>query len=281
MPKSPIFLCAISNISSGSCNEDCSFCTQSVRYGADISRYKEKPLDKIVQEAQRAHSNQAIGFCLVTAGKGITESTLRFVCETAEAVKKRVPDLNLIACNGLASKEQLRILKDHGIGSYNHNLEASEAYYKEICTTHTWAERYETCEQVKSVGLNLCSGGIFGMGESEEDRASLLSSIASLDPVSVAMNFFHPNAALPLQKSLSLEESFLWIRKMRATLPNKRIMIAGGREITFGDRQGEIFEAGANAIVIGDYLTTPGNAPHKDNEMLASLGLSIAKHCDE
>ncbi len=278
--KSPIFLCAISNIASGSCNEDCSFCTQSVRYGADIERYKEKPVATIVEEAKRARENQAIGFCLVTAGKGITPNTLRFVCDAAEAVKKAVPDLNIIACNGLATKEDLQTLKNHGVGSYNHNLEASEAYYHDICTTHTWAERYQTCVNVKEMGLNLCSGGIFGMGESEEDRYALVASIKELQPVSIAMNFFHPNVALPLKKSLSSDASLSWIKTMRKEMPSQRIMIAGGREITFKDREAEIFEAGANAIVIGDYLTTAGNMADKDIQMLKSLGLEIAQSCD-
>jgi biotin synthase len=281
MPKSPIFLCAICNISSGSCNEDCAFCTQSVRYGADITRYKEKPIAEIVKEAKAARQNQAIGFCLVTAGKGITEGTLRFVCEAAQAVKRAEPELNIIACNGLATKKQLEILKDHGVGSYNHNLETSESYYEKICTTHRWAERYETCENVKAVGLNLCSGGIFGMGESEADRESLVRSIVSLDPVSIAMNFFHPNSALPLKKSLTDEEALEWIAYMRQQMKTARIMIAGGREITFKENQSRIFEAGANAIVVGNYLTTTGNAPNKDIEMLDALGLKIAQSCDE
>jgi len=217
----------------------------------------------------------------VTAGKGITESTLRFVCEAAEAVKKAQPDLNIIACNGLATKEQLQILKDHGVGSYNHNLEASEAYYQKICTTHQWRERYETCENVKAVGLNLCSGGIFGMGESEEDRYALVDAIKALSPVSIAMNFFHPNKALPLSKSLTQEEALTWIRYMRKQMPSQRIMIAGGREITFKDKQDQIFEAGANSIVIGNYLTTSGEAPHHDIEMLHDLGLRIAQSCHE
>jgi len=280
MRKSPIFLCAISNIASGSCNEDCSFCTQSVRYGADIERYKEKSIEIIVAEAKAAHENQAIGFCLVTAGKGITPNTLRFVCNAAEAVKKAVPELNIIACNGLATKEDLQTLKNHGVGSYNHNLEASEAYYQKICTTHTWAERYQTCMNVKEMDLNLCSGGIFGMGEDEIDRYSLVKSIKELQPVSIAMNFFHPNEALPLQKSLTGDESLAWIKTMRKEMPTQRIMIAGGREITFKDRQAEIFEAGANAIVVGNYLTTVGNEPNKDIEMLNSLGLEIAQSCD-
>lgn len=216
----------------------------------------------------------------MTAGKGITPNTLRFVCDAAEAVKKEVPDLNIIACNGLATKEDLQTLKNHGVGSYNHNLEASEAYYKKICTTHTWAERFKTCMNVKEMELNLCSGGIFGMGEEEEDRFSLVKSIKELQPVSIAMNFFHPNVVLPLQKSLTGDESLAWIKTMRREMPAQRIMIAGGREITFKDRQAEIFEAGANAVVIGDYLTTAGNEANKDIAMLKSLGLEIAQSCD-
>ena len=134
---------------------------------------------------------------------------------------------------------------------------------------------------VKEMELNLCSGGIFGMGETEEDRSSLVASIKELQPVSIAMNFFHPNVALPLEKSLTREESLLWIKTMRKEMPTQRIMIAGGREITFKDKQIEIFEAGANAIVIGDYLTTAGNAADKDITMLKSLGLEIAQSCDE
>lgn len=281
MPSNKVFLCAISNISSGSCNEDCSFCTQSVRFKADINRYRQKPIDEIVLEAKMARDNQAIGFCLVTAGKGITASKLEFICEASQAVKKVVPELNIIACNGTATIEELETLKKSGVGSYNHNLESSQNYYKEICTTHSWEERYQTCLNVKEAGLNLCTGGIFGMGESKEDRISLIKSICELEPVSVAMNFFHPNIALPLKKTLDIEESLLWIRNMRLAVGDKtRVMVAGGREISFKDRQGDIFEAGANSIVVGNYLTTSGNDPHHDIEMIKALGLEIAVDCN-
>ncbi len=282
MPSNKVFLCAISNISSGSCNEDCSFCTQSVRFKADINRYRQKPIDEIVLEAKQARENQAIGFCLVTAGKGITPSKLEFICQATRAVKKEVPELNIIACNGTATIEELKILKESGVGSYNHNLESSQAYYEQICTTHSWEERYQTCLNVKEVGLNLCSGGIFGMGESEEDRNSLMNSICELNPSSVAMNFFHPNVALPLEKTLNIEESLEWIRKMRRVVGNQtRVMVAGGREISFKNHQEDIFEAGANSIVVGNYLTTSGNEPHHDIEMIRSLGLEIAVDCHE
>ena len=276
-----IYLCAISNISSGSCSEDCSFCTQSGRNHADIETYRQKSVEEVIKEAKKARENRAIGFCLVTAGKGMTDSKLEYVSKTAMAVKKAVPDLNIIACNGTATLEELKELKKCGVGSYNHNLEASENYYRQICTTHTWKERYQTCENVKVAGLNLCSGGIFGMGESVEDRVSMIASLKQLQPASIAMNFFHPNEALPIKSnSLDIEIAFDLIRYMKNELKNSRIMVAGGRERMFGDRVSEIFKAGANSIVIGNYLTTSGEAPNKDIEMIESLGLEIAKSCD-
>jgi len=280
MPDKTVFLCAISNISSGSCSEDCAFCTQSAHYHADIERYKYKAVEDIVHEAKLARANRAIGFCLVTAGKGITDKTLSFVCEAAAAVKKAEPELNIIACNGTASVEQMRELKRAGVGSYNHNLESSREYYPKICSTHTWEERYETCENAKVAGLDLCSGGIFGMGESEADRISMVTSLKVLAPSSVAINFFHPNPALPLKENiLDIEEALDIVRFVKSQLPSSMIMVAGGRERMFGERQAEIFEAGANSIVIGNYLTTKGNAPDKDIVMLESLGLQIAQSC--
>jgi biotin synthase len=279
MTNKEIYLCAICNISSGSCSEDCSFCTQSAKYNADIDLYKQKSLDLILNEAKSAYESGAIGFCLVTSGKGMDDKKLRFVCESSQYIKKSLPDLNLIACNGLASKDDLRVLKDHGITSYNHNLESSKSYYEKICSTHKWDDRYQTCLNVKEVGLDLCCGGIFGMGEDEDDRYSLVESIKSLEPTSVAMNFFHPNRALPLKKTLNLEESLFWIKYMRKNLDKAMIMVAGGREITFGDRVGEIFKLGANSIVIGNYLTTRGESVENDLRMLKDLGLKVAKNC--
>ncbi|WP_353661723.1 biotin synthase [Hydrogenimonas sp. SS33] len=280
--KKPVFLCAISNISSGHCQQDCKFCTQSVRYGATIERYYHKPVETIVEEAKRARERKAAGFCLVTAGRGLDDKTLRFVCEAAEAVKKAVEGLGLIACNGTATVEQLRILKEHGIDSYNHNLETSEAFYPRICTTHKWRERYKTCENVKTAGLKLCTGGIFGLGEPDKERVSMLESVASLEPDSVPLNFFHPNPALPLPApGLSVEEALSLVRMAREMVGERpRLMVAGGREITFGEEDWRIFEAGANAIVIGDYLTTEGAAPWRDHAMLARHGYTIAEGCE-
>jgi len=276
-----IFLCAINNILSGTCLEDCKFCTQSVRYHADIERYNYKSIETIVNEAKQAKVNGALGYCLVTAGKGLDDKKVDFVARAAKAIKLEVENLNLIACNGTASKEQLRYLKEHGVDSYNHNLETSERYYETICTTHTWAERYETCQNVKEVGLQLCTGGIFGMGETQEDREALLDAIVSLNPESTPLNFYHPNKALPIKsRDISQEEALKIVKKARELLgEDKLLMVAAGRELLFEGQEGLMFEAGANSIVIGNYLTTAGDAPHKDREMLKRLGYEIATTC--
>ena len=274
-----IFLCAISNINSGTCNEDCKFCSQSVKYKADIERYIQKPVDAIVEEAKAARASGALGFCLVTANKGIDGKVLKFVCEVARAVSAEVPDLRLIACNGTASVEQLLVLKEAGIKAYNHNLETAEAFYPEVCTTHPWQERYETCENVNKAGLTLITGGIFGMGETQEDRISMLEALKSLNPTSVPLNFYHHNEALPLNPNpLTTDEALALITLAREIISDAdRIMVAGGRELMFGARQNEIFEAGANSIVIGNYLTTKGRDKSSDLEMLKSLGFGVAK----
>ncbi len=277
-----VFLCAINNILSGTCAEDCRFCTQSVRYHADIERYNYKNIDQIVQEAKVAKAHGALGYCLVTAGKGLDDKKVDFVARAARAIKKEIEGLNLIACNGTANKEQLTYLKEHGLDSYNHNLETSERYYTDICKTHAWSERYETCENVKSVGLALCSGGIFGMGETTEDRDALLNSIASLSPESTPLNFYHPNPALPIKtRNIELNEAINIIKKARILLgDDKLLMVAGGRELLFSGQENLMFEAGANAMVIGNYLTTEGIDASSDKKMLDTLGYKVAISCD-
>ncbi len=281
MMKKEIFLCAINNILSGTCNEDCKFCTQSVRYHADIERYSYKPIERIVAEAKQAKSHGALGYCLVTAGRGLDKKKATFVAKVAEAIKKEIENLNLIACNGIATIEQLRYLKDYGIDSYNHNLETSKSYYEKICTTHSWEARYETCLNVKTAGLQLCSGGIWGMGESLEDRESLLDAILSLEPDSTPLNFYIPNDALPIKgRNITKSEALEIIQKARKGLGEDRLlMVAGGRELIFGGTEREMFDAGANSIVIGNYLTTSGNTPHKDKAMLEHLGYFVATSC--
>jgi len=281
--KKEIYLCAINNVQSGACMEDCKFCSQSLRYEADIDRYGYKKPESILEEAAMAREVGASGYCLVTSGKGLNDSKTEYIAKVAATLKKSFEDLFIIACNGTASLQQLRYLKQHGVDSYNHNLETSREYYPQICTTHSWDERYATCEAVKSAGLALCAGGIFGMGESQADRESLLRSIESLEPEAVPLNFYIPNPALPLKESdIDRGEALDIVRRCRAFMGERGIvMVAGGRERIFGDNEEEMFEAGANSIVIGDYLTTAGRKAERDLERLRSLGYEIATSCHE
>jgi biotin synthase len=281
MKKAEIFLCAINNVLSGTCNEDCKFCTQSVRHKAAIERYTYKEEERVLSEAREAAGNGALGYCLVTAGKGLDDRTTEYIARLASLLRRELPRLRLIACNGTATLEQLRHLKRHGISSYNHNLETSERYYPEICTTHRWEERYATCEAAKAAGLSLCTGGIFGMGEREADREDLLRSVASLRPDSVPLNFYIPNPALPIpERTIDREGALAVIRRTRELLPElPLLMVAGGREQLFSGHEEMMFGAGANAIVIGNYLTTPGEAPDRDRQRLRELGYPVATEC--
>jgi biotin synthase len=281
MKKTQIFLCAINNVLSGTCNEDCKFCTQSVRHKAAIQRYSYKEEEQVLTEAREASANGALGYCLVSAGKGLDDRTTEYIARLADRLSRELPGLRLIACNGTATPEQLRHLKAHGIASYNHNLETSRRYYPEICSTHGWEERYATCEAAKAAGLSLCTGGIFGMGEEESDREELLQSIASLRPDSVPLNFYIPNPALPIpERTIDREGALAVIRRARELLPElPLLMVAGGREQLFSGHEKAMFDAGANAIVIGNYLTTPGEAPDRDRQRLRELGYQVATEC--
>ena len=280
---SQVYLCAINNILSGYCGEDCKFCTQSTRYETDINRHKLKPISQIVDEAIKAKSYGAIGYCLVTSNKGLNSKLTDYIAETAASIKKVIPDINIIGCNGLATKEQLLYLKKHGVDTYNHNLETSESYYKTICTTHKWSERYETCQNVKSAGLILCTGGVLGMGESIEDQNNLIKSVLSLEPESVPLNFFIPNNQLPLkERTIDKNQALKIIKTVRKGLGEQALlMIAGGREALFTNSEKEMFEAGVNSIVIGDYLTTKGAALNKDLSMLKRIGVEVATECPQ
>ena len=273
-----IYLCAISNIRSGICTEDCKFCTQSVKWKSPIKRYKQKDIKKIVNEAKLAKKYKASGFCLVSSGKNLDDEVLEYVCKATKAILKEV-NISIIACNGTAEKEKLKELKKAGVKIYNHNLETSREYYPKICTTHSWDERFATCENVKSVGLRLCSGGIFGMGESESDIKSLINSLKILAPEGIPLNFFIENSALPLKATHNKKFALDVIKKFANEFKDSIIMLAGGREIVFKDKWIDAIKAGANSIVIGDYLTTKGENANNDLVKLQKEGIEIANEC--
>ncbi|MFC2747366.1 MAG: biotin synthase [Campylobacter concisus] len=275
-----IMLCAICSVTQGNCGEDCAYCTQSAKTGADITKFKEKSVQQVVDEAKMAYKNHALGFCLVTSGARLNDKKTDYIASLARAVSKEVPNLMLIACNGMATYEQLSELKKAGVFSYNHNLETSREFFPKICKTHTWDERYQTNLDAKRAGLMLCTGGIYGIGESEADMVSFRASLKELEPFSSPINFFIKNESLSLDlPPLSVDEALKIVRETKRDLPETRVMIAGGREKILGERQYEIFENGADAIVIGDYLTAKGEKASKDIEELTKRGFNFASIC--
>ena len=281
MNNNKIFLCAISNVSSGNCSEDCGFCTQSAYFSTGIDTYKYKDINQVLKEAHIAKNNGAIGFCLVTSGKGLNGKKIEYVSKLAHTIKKEIQDMYLIGCNGIASLEQLKELKKAGIDSYNHNLETSKEFYPHVCKTHSWDERFQTCANAKDADLMLCSGGIFGLGESENDRESFIKSLQELSPMSIPINFYHPNDNVSIKtEKLTQDEALRLIQKVRSSLPEPMLMIAGGREITIGENLQEAFKMGANSIVIGDYLTTQGNRVKKDLDKIKDIGYKVADFKD-
>lgn len=271
-----VFLCSISNVTSGACKEDCSYCTQSVKYNTNVEIYKNKPKEKVLEEAKMLARFGASGFCLVTSGLGLDSKKCEYIASLASYIKAELPQMLLIACCGQADRESLKYLKDNGVDSYNHNLESAKSNFLNICTTHSFESRFETCQNVLSVGLKLCSGGIFGLGENMEQRIELLKSLKELNPHSSPINFFIPNPALPIKEEvLSRDEALECIILAREILCDSILMLAGGREVVFGDNQKAIFDYGIDAIVLGNYLTTNGETPSKDLSMLQKYDLKI------
>ncbi|MBZ7986590.1 biotin synthase [Campylobacter canadensis] len=282
---SEIFLCSICNVKSGNCNEDCAYCTQSKHYNTNINSYDYKSIEQIVNEAKLASKAGALGFCLVTSGRGFSGDgidgvKINFIARAASEIKASGLHLHLIACNGRASFKQLAFLKENGIDSYNHNLETAKSYFPKICSTHTYEERYETNQNAINAGLGICCGGIFGLGESNEQRIELLEALKTLNPHTSTINFYIKNDALPIKtKQIDKEEAIAIIKKAKELLPNTRLMAAGGRELVFKDDFKSMFLAGINSIVLGDYLTTKGNDKTSDIELIQQAGYKIATSC--
>ncbi len=272
-----IALCSVINARSGGCTEDCSFCTQSVYSTSSVASYPLLSLDVILEGARSAKSNGASRFCLATSGAGINNSReLERLCEATEKIRKEV-GIGVCATLGAMSKEQMIALKDAGLTRFHHNLETAESYFPHVCTTHTYRDRIEQVTVAKEAGLSTCSGGIFGMGESIEQRVELAYALMELNADSVPVNFLMPSAGTALGNVNPIEpaEALKVIAMLRLLMPEKEIRVCGGRMTALHDLHSLIFASGANGMMIGNYLTRNGREPHKDIQMLKDLGLTI------
>jgi biotin synthase len=262
------------NAKSGICPEDCSFCAQSSFYDSRINKYPLLPPEVIIQRARSAKENGASSFCLVCAYKAPPERDFYQICETISAIRKEV-DIDVNVSLGFMTHERARKLKSLGVKRYNHNLEAAESYFSKICTTHDFADRINTAQIVKEEGLELCCGGIIGMGETPRQRLELGFSIASLKPDEVPMNILVTQQGTPLAGSPQIEanDAIRTIAVWRFIMPKTILKIAGGREVYFKDKGRLALKAGANGLITGGYLTVGGNSHQNDLQMIHEIGL--------
>ncbi|MFQ5543841.1 MAG: biotin synthase BioB [Nitrospiria bacterium] len=277
-----INLCAISNAKSGNCSEDCHFCAQSVYNGTDIQTYGLSDSETLLEAARAAGENHAGAFGLVVAWWGLREGP------ELEAILDRIRTLAAAghtrtdASLGIIDTQEIAFkLKEAGLAYYNHNLETARSHFPNICTTHTYEERLKTIKYCNNAGIRVCSGGIFGMGESLDQRIELAIALQSLDIDVVPLNFLHAIKETPFEDLAPLQpmEILKIIATYRLMLPEKDIMVAGGREIHLRDLQSWIFTAGASHTLIGNYLTTSGRKSEDDLAMIEDLGLRHASSC--
>lgn len=268
-------ICSIVNAKSGACPEDCSFCAQSSRSDAKTETYPLVSEERILEAARGALKNGAQRFCIVTSGKKTGTPDLERICKVISSIRS----MGLLPCAtlGLLGFSELSELKSAGLHRYHHNLETSEAFFSEICTTHTYREKVKTIEAARSAGLSLCSGGIFGLGESWDDRIDMAYALKDLDVDSVPVNFLTPVPGTPVADSLALDplEALKVISLYRLILPRQEIRVCGGRQNALRDLHSCIFFAGADGFLIGNYLTTPGRDPADDLQMIRDLGLEF------
>ena len=263
------------NAQSGLCPEDCNYCSQSKISTAQIEKYPLLAKEEILDAADRAKKLKAGTFCLVISGRSPTESVFTKVLDAVREVKAKY-DLKICACLGLLSEEQTYRLAEVGVDRVNHNLNSSESYHPQICTTHNFDDRVETVNHVKAAGITTCSGGILGMGESDDDVIDLALSLRKLEVTSVPVNFLIPILGTPLAElgELNPRRCLRILCLFRFLLPSQEIRIAGGREVHLRSLQ-PLGLYPANSIFVGDYLTTPGQAAHQDFEMIRDAGFVL------
>ena len=265
---------ALINAKSGKCPEDCSFCAQSTFYETGINKYPLLPKETIVQQAEMAKAGGATNFCLVCAYRSPPEKDFEQICETITAIREQVAtEVNVSL--GFMTPERAKRLKQLGVKRYNHNLEAAESYFSKICTTHDFADRVNTAKVVKEAGLELCCGGIIGMGETPRQRVELAFSIADLNPEEVPMNILIGREGTPLEAMGTIEpiDAIKTIAVWRFIMPQTILKIAGGREVHLKEKDRLALKAGANGIITGGYHTTGGNEPNRDIMMIKEIGL--------
>lgn len=270
--KDNLIICSIVNAKSGLCPEDCAFCAQSAHHETRINTYPMLAAEEMVERAAMLNRQGAGRYSMVTSGYMLSDDEAETVCRSARSI---VEQTQLTVCGSLGNLTPplARRLKDSGISIYHHNLETARSFFSQVCTTHTYDEDIETVRIARSAGMKVCSGGILGLGETWEQRVELAFAVKALDVDGIPINFLNPIAGTKLadRPLLSPMEALKCISLFRFINPDKDILICGGREVTLRDFQSWIFLAGANGLMVGNYLTTTGRDIGMDMAMIRSM----------
>ncbi|WP_457255927.1 biotin synthase BioB [Pedococcus sp. P5_B7] len=266
----------IVSIKTGGCPEDCQFCSQSGQFSSPV-RSVWLDIPELVRAARQTRETGASEFCIVAAVRGPDARLMAQMREGVAAIRAEV-DIQVAASLGMLSQDQVDDLVDMGVHRYNHNLEAGRSFFPQVVTTHSFEERWDTCLMVKESGMELCCGGLVGMGETLEQRAELAAQLGELAPHEVPLNFLNPRPGTPFGDLpvMDSKDALRTIAAFRLALPRTILRYAGGRELTLGDlgtRDG--LRGGINAVIVGNYLTTLGRDPKEDLSLLADLGMPI------
>jgi biotin synthase len=270
-------LCTLLNAKSYLCGEDCGFCAQSVRFDTQADRYGLMHPEKVIEAAKRAEKGGAENFCIVTSGAAPSEEEFEKIVAIFSALSKETR-LNLDASLGFITEAQAARLKEAGVRRFNHNLQSSREFYPKIVSTHSYDTRLGTIKALLEGGLELCSGGILGMGETGEDRVKLAFELKPYKPHCIPVNMLNPRPGTPLENQPKADptEFLKTIAIFRFIHPRSNIKLAGGRELNLTPGEQErALRGGANGLIIGGYLTTEGNPLQEDFRMLEAAGFSI------
>jgi biotin synthase len=265
----------LQNAKSGLCPEDCHYCSQSSVSDAPIDRYPFMSKEKLVESAQQAKAAGAVRFCIVNSGRGPTHKEIDDIADAVREIRAQT-GMNVCCSLGLMNEEKTKKLKEAGVGRVNHNLNTSREHHPAIVTTHTYDDRVATIESVKSAGIGTCSGGIIGMGESDDDIIDLAMTLRAMDIDSIPVNFLHAIPATPFEqkKELTPQRCLKTLCLFRFVNPDKEIRVAGGREVNLRSLQ-PLSLYPANSIFVNGYLTTPGQEASDAHQMIADLGFEL------
>ncbi len=267
--------CSLINAKNGACSEDCSFCAQSSKYPTPINAYPLVSKKELLEGAEKAVSIKANRYCIVTSGRRASEEEVEQIADAVKEIRERYP-IKVCVSLGSIDEKSLKKLKDAGVDRVNHNLETSKRFFPNIVTTHPWEERYETIKNIQKVGLSTCTGGIFGLGETDEDIVDLAMTYRQLKVDSIPLNFLIPIPGTPLEdvKKLTPERCLKIISLFKVFNPWSELRLCGGREQNLGKYHDTAMEI-ANCLMAGGYLTRAGRAPGKDEEMVKKLNRKL------